>query len=195
MKNQNTVFDIIDTDPIEERLQSLGKKTTVKYALVYCPFYTLTERMAERNRKALETGDTHEIRAGTFPLAQYAKLFGPKQESDHEADVIDIVTKRVVEEDFDTNWEAGLPHFAKRNPEEFKKVSSDGSLEKERIENKKALLTALGFNELDPPHKSVKLVPRKKYDLCINTNDPSLGATTSERGRAVAKRILSYKTK
>jgi hypothetical protein len=189
---QDTVFDILDVDKVASH--PLSKEVRVKSVLVYCPFHTLSERVAGRNRKAIESGNLQEVRAGTFPLAQFAELFGPRQLSNRDEDVIDTVTRQTVEEDFDSNYDAGIEDMRRRNPEEAKRMTLDGSFERDRVRGKKELLTSLGFTELDPPHKSIELVPRKKYDVRIDSSDSSLGTTTEEKGRTAAKRILSFKT-
>lgn len=50
-------------------------------ALVHCPLNVLTERMTERNKKAIENDSPEDIRDKTFPFHQYAQIFViPKDE-------------------------------------------------------------------------------------------------------------------
>ncbi len=106
-KGSNVVFDILDID--EVRSHPIAKQTQMMAVLVYCPFDKLTERLAERNHKALsgETG-LNEVRAGTFPFIQYAELIRPKQPNDSENDVIDRVTKRAAIDAIEQNFDAGI---------------------------------------------------------------------------------------
>jgi len=184
-KGTDVVFDIVKPEDIPE--DPLKNGLSIKYVLVYCPFHTLSQRVANRNRQALESGRTQELRSGTFPLIQFSELFGPRKASDSDGDVIDRVTKKMVEDDFNLHFDAGIEAMRKNDPKALENLD----VEKERIVKREKLLNALGFQATDPSDKTIELTPRHQYDLLINTNDPSLGATPSEKGRSAATAILS----
>lgn len=191
---KNAVFDILDIDKVADH--PISQHTHIKSVLVYCPFGKLSERLAERNRKALSGEiDLSEIRAGVFPLLQYSELVRARQLSDHDEDVIDTVTREGVEKDFDATFDAGIEAM-KRTPDGLKDLGriekEPGGVSAKRDREKQMILTALGFTESDAPEKSIELVARKQYDLRIDTSDPSLGSTPVERGNAAAKRILKF---
>jgi len=126
-----------------------------------------TERLAERNRKALsgETG-LNEKRIGTFPFTQYATLVRPKKPTDSEDQVIDHVTKK----------QAIAAYHANSNKDEIPQEE---------------FLVAFGFDPADPEDRMISFVPRKTYDMIVDTSDPKFGSTPAERGDAIAKAILS----
>ena len=98
-----------------------------------------------------------------------------------------------MEDDFDANFDAGIETM-KRTPEgraDLGRIAKeDGGLAAKKAREKQSLLTALGFTASDAPDKSIQLVPRRHYDLRIDTSDHTLGSTPAERGNAAAKRIL-----
>jgi hypothetical protein len=189
---KNAVFDLLDIDKVSEH--PVSQHANITSVLIYCPFGKLTERLAERNRKALAGEiDLSELRAGVFPLLQYSELVRPKLADDKDEDVIDNVTKKAVEDDFDANFDAGIEAM-KRTPEGLADLSrmekEEGGLTAKRAREKQTLVTAFGFTESDAPSRSIELVSRKKYDLRIDTSDPTLGLTPAERGNAAALKIL-----
>jgi broad-specificity NMP kinase len=192
-KGHDTVFDISDDEKFIKH--PISEQKNIQSVLVYFPFHTLTEMISERNRKAIESKNFMEIRAGVEPLMQFAKLFGAKQATNSDKDVIDTVTKEAVERDFDTNFDAWIEN-EKRGPnrKEVEEMEIDGRLQEKRQLEKQVLLTAFGFNELDPPSKSIDLVPLKKYDTYINASDFSPEITPIERARITANKILSFKS-
>lgn len=193
-KGKNVVFDILDIDKVTDH--SISDHTHVKSVFVFCPFGKLAERLAERNRKAFAGEiDLSEVRAGVFPMLQYAELVRARQLSDVDEDVIDSVTREGVEKDFDVTFNAGIEAM-KRTPEGLKDLArmrrEPGGLTAKRDREKQMILSAFGFTKKDSPQKSIELVPRKKYDLRIDTSNSSLGITPTERGNAAAKRILGF---
>lgn len=193
MSGNNVTFDMCDFDKIAKH--PLSQFTHVKSVFVYCPFGKLTERVAERNRKAL-TGefDASEIRAGAFPLMQYAELVRPKQEGDSDEEVVDTVTLEVVERDFEAAFDAGV-EVLRQTPEGRIELSKIGARElaANKAREKEDLLAAFGFTKSDPRDKPLQLVPRRRYDLCIDTSSPQLGSTVAERVNTAAKRILQLR--
>ena len=191
-KGTNVVFDILDDEGVSSL--PIAQQTQIKAVLVYCPFDKLTERLAERNRKAL-SGETelNEIRAGTFPFIQYAELIRPKQPNDSESDVIDKVTKRAAIDTFEKNFDAGIEVLRKtpNGLENQQRMEKEESLASRRIREKEKFLMAFGFTESDPLEKSLEFVPRKEYDQLIDTSNPALGFSPIERGNAAAMRILN----
>ncbi len=191
-KGSNVVFDILDVD--EVRSHPIARQTQMKAVLVYCPFDKLTERLAERNRKALsgEIG-LNEVRAGTFPFIQYAELIRPKESTDSESAVIDRVTKRAAIDAFEKNFDAGIEVLRKtpNGLEELQRMEKEESLASRRTREKGEFLIAFGFTESDPLEKSLEFVPEKEYDQLIDTSSPALGASPIERGNAAAMRILN----
>lgn len=193
-KGKNAVFDILDVDKVIDH--PISEHAHVKSVLVFCPFGKLAERLAERNRKAFAGEiDLSEVRAGVFPMLQYTELVRARQLSDDDEDVIDTVTREGVEKDFDVTFNAGIEAM-KRTPDGLKDLArmgeEHGGLSAKRDREKQMILSAFGFTKEDPPEKSIELVARKKYDLRIDTSDPTLGATPVERGNAAAKRILGF---
>lgn len=193
-KGKNAVFDILDVDKVIDH--PLSKHAHVKSVLVFCPFGKLAERLAERNRKAFAGDiDLSEVRAGVFPMIQYSELVRSRQLGDKDKDIIDRVTREGVEKDFDTTFNAGIEAM-KRTPDGLKDLDKmekeSGGLSAKRDREKQMILSAFGFTKKDPPEKSIELVARKKYDLRIDTSDPTLGATPVERGNAAAKRVLGF---
>jgi hypothetical protein len=193
-KGQNIVFDLLDVDKVIDH--PISEHAYIKSILVYCPFGKLAERLAERNRKAFSGEiDLSEVRAGVFPMLQYSELVRARQLSDHDKDVIDIVTRERVENDFNAAFNAGI-EVMKRTLDGQKKLArmrdEPGGLSAKREREKQILLSAFGFTEKDALEKSIELVARKKYDLLIDTSDPTLGNTPVERGNTAAKRILKF---
>ncbi len=191
---KNAAFDLIDIDQVAAH--PISQQTKITSVFVYCPFGKLTERLAERNRKAFSGEiDLSEVRAGVFPLLQYSELVRPRQASDKDGDVIDQVTKQTVEDDFDINFNAGIEAM-RRTPEgraDLERMEQEpGGLAAKQAREKQILLSAFGFKESDPSHQRIELVARKKYDLKIDTSDPRLGATPVERGNTAALRILRH---
>lgn len=192
-QGKSSVFDILDVNKVHQH--PLSQNATVETVLVYCPFAELVNRINDRNRKALagEIG-LNEVRAGSYPLMQYASLVREKKPSDPQSEVIDTVTRKSIEESFDANFyvwiEAKKKSATKEEVEDLLKKEKDGSLEAQRVKDREDLVKAFGFAESDSPDKTIQLVPRHKYDLRIDTSDPKLGRTPQERGQMAAKRIL-----
>lgn len=158
-----SIFDVLEIENVFRHVLKSNFHAPIKIALVYCPFKLLTERMAERNRKALENNDFLEIRAGPFPLFQFARLFGPKQNDDDL--VIETLTREDVEKAFDINFDIEVDLMKKENPEEMAKKD----IQKDREVGKNYLLQALGFT--DPKIQQVELTPLfKRYDFLIDTS-------------------------
>lgn len=159
---------IFDTLFVDNVLKHNISKAPIKTVLVYCPFHELTNRLEKRNKEALEKDELSEIRPGPKPLFQFAELFGPKQDP---TDKGMVVTRKEVEEDFDTNFNAWvdievIPSWKDLSKEE-REIEAQ-KIESKRVEDKEKLLQALGFT--DPKILKVELVPRKKYDGSIDTS-------------------------
>lgn len=176
MCGKSSVFDIIEIESVFRHIINRRFHAPIRIALVYCPFHLLSERIAERNKKALEGKHFEEVRAGVFPLLQYAKLFRPK-EKDNEI-VIETITRKMVEEAFEKNFAIGVEYMEKMDPEELKKRD----LKKEHHEKKSDLLQAFGFTK--PGIQEVELTPRfKRYDYLIDTSK----ATPEEAAKVFKK--------
>lgn len=189
----NSVFDIMEIDKVSQH--PVSQIASLKTVFVYCPFNTLAERITERNRKALSGEiDLSEVRSGSFPLMQYGGLVRPRESTDHANMVIDTVTRKSIEDTLDANFSGWIEAKSKTASAEERddlcKMAQDGRLNQQRIKDKTALLRAFGFADSDPLGKAIELVPRKKYDMYIDTSDPTLGATSLERGKSAAKKIL-----
>lgn len=188
----SVAFDTLDVDGVINHPYS--HQTHLTSVFVFCPFSKLTERLAERNRKALsgETG-LNEVRFGLFPFTQYAELIRPKSFTDSEADVTDRLTKKEVIEAFDANFDAAM-RALELTPEGQVKLEEiklkDGGVEKKREQEKADFLGAFGFTSSDPLDRMISFVPRKQYDMIVDTSDPKFGSTPAERGNAIAKAIL-----
>jgi len=183
-KGSDVIFDTINPEDVYQ--DPLSSQLSIKTVLVYCPFHVLSERVAERNRQAIADGKPQEVRAGFYPLRQFAEIFGPRKSTDSDIDVIDTVSKETVEQDFNLHFAVGIEQMRKEDPQQLAKMDVEAT----RIIERDRLLGALGFSPTDPPHKTVELTPRRKCDFRINTSDPSLGATPEECGRNAAARIL-----
>lgn len=165
---------IFDTMFVDNVFKHTINKTPIKTALIYCPFHELTVRLAKRTEKALKENELSEVRIGPRPLMQFAEIFGPKT---RETDVVvDTVTREMVKNDFDTNFDAWLkleeiPRLDKLSAEKKEKRLQE--LEVERRDNKEKLLEALGF--VDPSIKQVEITPRcpGRYDTLIDTSKSS----------------------
>lgn len=164
-KDGSVAFDTLNIEDVMSHPYS--QQTQLTSVFVFCPFNKLTERLAERNRKALsgETG-LNEKRIGTFPFTQYATLVRPKKPTDSEDQVIDHVTKK----------QAIAAYHSNSNKDEIPQEE---------------FLTAFGFDPADPEDRMISFVPRKTYDMIVDTSDPKFGSTPAERGDAIAKAILS----
>lgn len=185
-KGQDVIFDVVCS--IDFKQDPLSEGLSVKTVLVHCPFLVLSERIRERNRQAVESGNLGDIRAGVFPLIQFGQIYGPRKEADTDADVIDTVTKGMIETEFNLHFDAGVENDKMRNPKE----PIPGDIETTRTLEREKLLTALGFKPSDSPEATMELTPRQRCDFRINTADPSLGITIEEQGRTAAGRILEF---
>lgn len=161
---KSSILDVMEIDSIYKEVIRRDVQSQVKTALVYCPFKDLSERIDERNRLALEKKQYHEIRIGTFPFVQFAKLFGPKQaESDV---VIEELSRGTVEKVFNAHFDAWVDDLKAKDPSAL-----PPNIENKRTEDREALLKALGF---EPSTQKVQLTPRfKGYDFLINSVESS----------------------
>jgi hypothetical protein len=187
---RNVAFDMHEMDKIADH--PLSQHAHIKSVFVYCPFRELTDRLAERNRKALAGEiDPSEVRAGVFPLLQYAELVRPV--SDYSEDVIETISLGEVIIKFNKTFDAGIK-VLESTPEGLLELdrmkTAEGGLEARRAQKEQILLTAFGCMTSDDPAKSIHLVPRRQYDLLIDTSDPMLGMTPAERANTAASRIL-----
>ncbi len=186
-RGHDAVFDCFIADKFEGHALS-KQKESVKSVLVYCPFHTLTVLIAKRNQEARDQRKYTEIRASVHPLFQYAELFRKKGPTD-TAEKIGTITREQVEKDFDENFNAWVKNEKERGvkSKEIEQKEKDGSIEKERAAGKADLLRAFGFEDTD---ESIDLVPRKKYDDCIDVTAFRDEVTIEERATINAKRIL-----
>lgn len=181
-RGKDVVMDTVNIDKLANH--SLEKDGPVTKVLVYCTVTTLSIRLKQRTREALESGNPENVRAGTFPLHQYLEVFGPRKKEDKEDDVIDTVSRQIVEQVIDEQFEAGIQDLKRRDPQEYSKKIADGSFAKDKKKDKAILLEAFGFTSLDPMHKTVQLTPRLQWTMRVDTsNFPSTEET--------AKKILS----
>lgn len=189
LKGYDVITDFVFTERLSQHI--LSKQPFVRSVFVYCPLSVLVDHIADRNTKAL-SGQVPlgEIRAGSFPLLQYAGLVRPRHSDDTDNDVIDRVTRQSVEDDFDRNFDACTEVRRMRDPSEIDTMESNGQLEADRVREKATLLEDLGFKSSDSQDRSIEFVPRDKLNLSVNTGDSSLGKDASERGQTAAERIL-----
>lgn len=175
LNNNLSIFDVVEIGALFDRAISNNlalpgasgkayfKKIPLQIALVYCPFHLLTERLKERTRKAIESKQYIEMRIGTFPLFQYAHLFGPKKHPDDP--VVETITRKMVEEAFSENYDAEIKVERENNPDAL--IGKD--IEADKIKSQEKLLKAFGFN--DPQINSLELTPRfKGYEWLIDTS-------------------------
>jgi hypothetical protein len=187
----NVTLDMHDINKIIEH--PIGQHAQIKSVFVYCPFEKLSERIAERNRKALSGEiDLSELRPGTFPLIQYAELLRPKKEGDDDLDSVETLTLGTVKEHFRATFDATI-EVLKRTPEgraQVKRIEeSEAGIEGKRSKEEQDLVKAFGFTKEDSDSKSIELVPRKQYDLRIDTSMLP-GSSPAERAHTAAKIIL-----
>lgn len=166
-EGKNAIFDTLFVDNVFKHHIS---RAPIKTVLIYCPFHELTNRLEKRNKEALEKGNKSEIRPGPYPLFQFAKLFGPKQEPSDR--VIDVITRAMVEDDFDKNFNAWIEIEEVQKLQLLREEDKEKRLheiEERRESEKQILLAALGFT--DPSIEEIELTPRsKRYDEFIDTS-------------------------
>lgn len=170
-EGKQTILDVLEIDGIYQKCINEHFQVPTRVALVYCPFHVLSERMESRNRMAMEPENPKpsEKRMGTFPLFQYADLFGPKKNDDDF--VIEILKRDVVIADFKKNFkdqieqeksdEKGFAEWINRLREKHgSDLSEDEVIEKESVSYMNKLLGKLGFTS--ETVESVEITPRKK---------------------------------
>lgn len=159
LDSQNGISTILDLLTVETIFHSQIRNHflgPINLALVYCPLDLLVDRIKERNKKAIESKEYHEIRKGLFPLFQFAHHFEAKKTK--EDLVVDTLSREklelVYEELFEYIFQGDL------NKEDVIKEKENGKI---------ALLKAFGFH--DPSIEKIELTPRyKRYDLIIDTS-------------------------
>jgi len=149
----------------------------------YCPFQDLSARVINRNKEAVASGNPGDVRAGVFPLEQFAALFKPK-ESDEDP-VIQTISKKDAEEAVGTLFDLSVQFQKDHSP-----IRLEGKdLLKERETKIQAILSKLGFEQDDPPDKVSELTPRfNGYNIIINTSAP--GVSREESVQRSVEQIL-----
>lgn len=176
---KNVIMDTVNIDQLDNHpLENQGQITKV---LVYCKLSALSNRLKQRTREALESGHPENVRAGTFPLHQYLEIFGPRKDRDKEDDVIDTVSRETVEQVIEEQFDAGIQDLKRRRPQEYSQKIADGSIAKEREEEKAKLLEAFGFTLLDPMHKTVQLTPRLQWTTKVDTSNNPPAEDTAKK--------------
>lgn len=170
-EGKQTILDVLEIDGIYQKCINQHFQVPTRVALVYCPFHVLSERMESRNRMAMdpENPKPSEKRVGTFPLFQYADLFGPKKNDDDL--VIETLKRDVVVADFKKNFKEEIVQ-EKSDERGFVKwihtlrekhgvdLSEEEALEKESVNYMNELLDKLGFTS--EAVESVEITPKKK---------------------------------
>lgn len=155
-KGKNTILDLLAVETIFHAQIRNRFLAPITIALVYCPFDRLIDRIKERNRKAIESGEYHEIRKGLFPLFQFAHHFQARERK--EDPVFDILSREKVERSFEELFDYI-----------FQENLHKQEVLKEKENGKIALLKAFGFH--DSSIENIELTPRyKRYDFIIDTS-------------------------
>lgn len=161
LKSQMGQPVVIDTTGFQEFITYKEQylfNCPIRYILVHCPFSIISERMARRNREAELKNDTPNMRYGTHPFFQFAKLY--KVSTKTTESVIERVSRKIVIKSFDFNFDEDTRKFP---PE-----ASTLEIEVKRITDKRNLLEKLGF--CDSNVKFVHLTPRFYYDFILDTH-------------------------
>ncbi|CDR34572.1 hypothetical protein [Criblamydia sequanensis] len=155
-KGKNTILDLLSVETIFHALIKNRFIAPITLTLVYCPFDRLIHRIKERNRKAIESGEYHEIRKGLFPLFQFAHHFEARKRK--EDPVFDILSRKQVEKSFEELFDYI-----------FQENLHKQEVQKEKENGRLALLKAFGFH--DSSIENIELTPRyKRYDFIIDTS-------------------------
>lgn len=169
-RGRSIIFDVTRIEGVFMQCIANRLCMRLKIVLVYCPFHTLSERMKERNEKAEKNQDFDELRIGTFPFFQFAKLFGPKM--DRNEIVLETLSREVVVADFKTHFDECVRNIRK-DPFRFtdwletlqntyKEVHGEKDLiEKEESIQRENLLKSLGFKSEEI--KFVEITTRMKF--------------------------------
>lgn len=162
-------MDTVNIDHLENHpLENQGQIIKV---LVFCKLGALSDRLMLRTREALASGHPENVRAGTFPLHQYLEVFGPRKKGDTDEDVIDTVSRETVERVIEEQYDAGIEDLKRKRPQEYSQKIADGSISKEKEEEKSKLLNLFGFSSSDPMHKTVQLTPRLHWTTKVDTSN------------------------
>jgi hypothetical protein len=168
---KQTIFDVLQIDGIYQQCINKHFHLPIRLALVYCPFHVLCERMISRNVKANDPNNPQpgEKRVGTFPLFQYADLFGPKK---NDTDIVlETLHRDTVVADFKKKFKEEIEN-ERTDPEKFAKwistlreihgsiLSEDAVLQREEACYMSKLLNLLGF--ISEKVNTVEITPRKQ---------------------------------
>jgi len=177
------IFDALKTDSIATHVLFRDPAVKPKIVLVYCPFQDLSARVINRNKEAVASGNPGDVRAGVFPLEQFAALFKPKESDDDP--VIQTISKKDAEEAVGTLFDLSVQFQKDHSP-----IRLEGKdLLKERETKIQAILSKLGFEQDDPPDKVSELTPRfNGYNIIINTSAP--GVSREESVQRSVEQIL-----
>jgi hypothetical protein len=170
VRGKASIFDHIRVDAIFQQIMKIPVQLPLTFALVYCPFHTLSERMDQRNAKAVAEGKPHEMRRGTFPFFQFAKIFGPKQKEDDI--VLETLHREIVIADCRKQFLSELENSKKEDPEayraylgilqgEFHLTDEATLLQKEEERFVNNLLNNLGFTSESV--QTVEITPRYNF--------------------------------
>ena len=190
-----TIFDHIDVEAVFSRVMNLHIQLPLEFALVYCPFKDLSDRMDKRNEKAEAAGTPLDIRRGTFPFKQFAHFFGPKK---REGDpVLETLPRDVVVAEVSRHYRDDIEHRKVEDrdwydrhlghlQDKYKLSNEQDLLRKEEAEVVGAVLQDLGFTS--DAIQSVEISPRPRtYRYLFNTSQ----LTSEEVATALSKGIRS----
>jgi hypothetical protein len=177
VRGKATIFDHIEVEAVFQRIMKLPVQLPLRFALVYCPFHVLSERMDQRNTKAVAEGKPNELRRGPFPFFQFAKIFGPKQKEDDI--VLETLHRDVVMTDCRKQFRDDIENKKKEDPESysaylgrlqeaFHLTDEAALLQKEEESVVDELLKKLGFTS--EAVQTVEITPRyKMYHLLLDS--------------------------
>lgn len=173
MGGGSVIFDPYDEEAFLARMIEKNNYVPLKMGLAYCPFPDLADRVAQRNRKALATGNLDDYRNPLAPLQQFCDFYRPAKDGETVLDTLHRAeVERIFEEAFQQQTDYFLSEARKQPPHPPLLPTADerySRLMQEHDSLKMDMLTKLGFT--DPGVTEVKITPsRKSIDYLFRTN-------------------------
>lgn len=149
----NSIFDVSDAEPLLKYAKQRKFTAAIRVMLIYCPFSILSSRMDSRNKNAVKSGEFSNQRIGPFPLQQFSKLFGQKEQRQKS---LEVITREFAIREFSDNYD-----------KELEQAKKDGEPElpyhlqiEDKRKSEEDLLKNLGFKE---GLESVEIAPKKPH--------------------------------
>ncbi len=166
-KGKNVIFDIFDSNLFLERMLQKNFYAPLKRGLVYCPFHVLSERVLQRNTKALSVGGNPEDwRSPIQPLMEFIQFYQPAEDEDT---VIDTLNREQVELAFASAYKQEITYWGERASIDPRAAERHAILTADHDQLKKEIMTSLGFSHLSVIE--IKITPKfKGFDYLFNTH-------------------------